>query len=160
MSETQSTAPKTRGWVKWLLILSLGLNLFVVASVAGRALGPHGKHDHRRGPDVGFGAFTESLSRRDRAALRDEFLKAAPDFRERREEVREDFARLVAALRADPWDQATVDFVIEAQGARTTERLDLGRRLFAEHIARMSPEERKAFADRIEEALENRREKR
>ncbi|SPH17183.1 hypothetical protein DEA8626_00699 [Defluviimonas aquaemixtae] len=157
MAKTEGQGPRMRASVKWLLILSLGLNLFVVASVAGRALGPHGRHDHRRGPDVGFGAYTEALSWRDRSALRDAFLKAAPDYRERREEMRADLGRIVAALRAEPWDQATVEAIIAAQGARAAERLDLGRRLFAEHLAGMSPDERHAFAERIEEALENRR---
>lgn len=154
MAETDRQGPRKRRWVTWLLVLSLGLNLFVVASVAGRALGPHGRQGHGRGPDVGFGAYTDALSWRDRAALRDAFLKAAPDFRRRREEMRADLGRIAAALRAEPWDQAAVEAIIAAQGARTAERLDLGRRLFAEHLAAMTPGERRAFADRIEAALE------
>ncbi|OYX42260.1 MAG: hypothetical protein B7Z02_12600 [Rhodobacterales bacterium 32-67-9] len=101
---------------------------------------------------MGFGPFTEALTREDRAALRDAFIAAAPDFRDRRREAEADFARLVTSLRAEPWDRAATEAVLAEQGTRTAERLDLGRRLLLERLSAMTPEARAALADRIEAA--------
>jgi len=149
MAETGGRAGAGR-WKTWALIVSLGVNLFVVALVAGAAL----RHSHppRDGEvrDVGFGPYTAALSPEDRAALRDAFLAAAPDFREKRKELREDIGRLAQSLRATPWDAAATEAILARQGAQLTERLQLGRTLFMERLAAMDPAQRAALADRIE----------
>lgn len=144
---TPEPAPTARGgrWITWALVASLALNLFIVAAVAGVAL----RH-HREVRDVGFGPFTEALTREDRAALRDAFMAAAPGFRDRRREAAEDIAGLAAALRADPWDAAAVEALLARQGARAEERFALGRKIFLDRLGQMTPEERAALADRIE----------
>lgn len=150
MAEADMTKPKPAGrWTTWALIASLALNLFVVAAVAGAGL-RHQRMPHRDVREVGFGPFTDALTREDRAALRDAFIAAAPDFRDMRREAEAGFTRLVAALRADPWDRAATEAVLAEQAARTAERLDLGRRLLVERLETMTPEARAALADRIE----------
>ena len=135
-------------WKTWALVASLGLNLFVAAAVLGAGL----RH-HREGRDVGFGPYTEALSREDRAALRDAFIAAAPDIRDRRRAMAEDMGQLAAALRAQPWNPAVAEAVLSRQGERAEERFVLGRRLFLERLGRMTPEARAALADRIERAM-------
>jgi uncharacterized membrane protein len=149
--ETPKAKAPGRG-LKTALVVSLAVNLLVAGIVGGAVLshGDRGAHDMRR--DVGFGPYTEALSREDRAALFKAFMAASPGFRDMRREVRQDFSRLVGALRAEPWDASAVEAVIDAQTTRTAERLDLGRRLLIERIVQMSPEQRRAFADRIEAA--------
>ncbi|MCU9847771.1 periplasmic heavy metal sensor [Defluviimonas sp. WL0024] len=156
MAEPEKTGKRGGGWLKWALIASLGLNFFVVAVIAGSVAGHHRGGGHWRPHDVGFGPFTEALSREDRAALRDAFLAARPDFRDMRREARGDFERLVASLRAEPWDPAAVSAAMAAQGARTAQRLELGQRLLVERISQMSPEARHKLADRIEAATSRR----
>ncbi|WP_413876464.1 periplasmic heavy metal sensor [Albidovulum sp.] len=141
-------APAGGRWKTWALVVSLGLNLFVAAAVLGAGL----RH-HREGRDVGFGPYTEALSREDRAALRDAFMAAAPDLRDRRRAMAEDMARLAAALRAEPWDPAVAEAVLSQQGERAEERFALGRRLFLERLGGMTPDARTALADRIEHGM-------
>lgn len=135
-------------WTTWALVASLALNLFVVAAVAGAAL----RH-HREVRDVGFGPFTEALTREDRAALREAFMAAAPGFRDRHREAAEDVAGLAAALRADPWDATAVEALLARQGARAEERFALGRKIFLDRLNQMTPAERAALADRIERMM-------
>lgn len=144
---TASPAPGGR-WKTWALVVSMAVNLFVGAAVLGAGL----RH-HREVRDVGFGPFTEALSREDRMALRNAFMAAAPDVRARRREAAENVAQLAAALRAEPWDAATVEELLLRQGSRAEERFALGRRLFLERLAQMTPEARVALADRIERML-------
>ncbi len=143
-------------WLKPVLILSLAFNLFVGAVIVGSAIGHH-KRPHPGVRDVSFGLFTEALDRDDRKALREAFFRAAPDIRDRRREAREDYESLIAALRADPWRQEQVEETFGAQEARMVERFALGRRLLGERIAQMSPAERAALAERMEDILEDRR---
>ncbi|MGB3313754.1 MAG: periplasmic heavy metal sensor [Albidovulum sp.] len=141
-------------WTKIILVLSLAMNLFVIALVVGASFGHHRWHRPHSGvSDVGVGLFTEVLTRRDRAALRDAFLAAAPDFREQRRAAQDDFTDLAEALRQDPLDLALVDTLVARHGTRIAERIDLGRRLLSERIGQMSASERADFADRIDARL-------
>lgn len=153
MNETNGTKAAVPGagrGVRIALILSLTLNVLIVGIVGGAILGHPGRDDVRRVRDVGFGPYTQALSPEDRAALREAFVKAAPDFRNRREETRADMARLAAAIRADPYDRAAVETVMNAQAVQIEERLQLGRGLMLDRLDAMGPEARAAFADRLE----------
>ena len=76
--------------VRIALAISLGVNLAVVGVFAGAMLRDgHGM----RGSmvrDLGFGLFTEALSREDRRAMRDSLFERAPDIREARRVQRAD----------------------------------------------------------------------
>ena len=149
-----AAAPKPR---RWLLPLSLALNLLVVGIVAGAAV-RHAFDDD--GPmmvrDLAFGPFTEALSHKDRAELRRSFLQRAGDLRDLRPESRDDFNGLLATLRETPFDLAAVKGLMAAQSDRMAERLGLGQDLLVERIAAMSDAERTAFAERLEAALQHR----
>ncbi|WP_347310520.1 periplasmic heavy metal sensor [Defluviimonas sp. SAOS-178_SWC] len=152
MADADGSKAKPGGrWMIWALIASLAVNLFVVATVVGAGMRHH-RMPHGDVRDVGFGPFTEALTREDRAALRDAFIAAAPDFRDARRAAEANFDRLVASLRADPWDRTATEAVLAERGARTSERIELGRRLLVERLAAMTPEVRAALADRIEAA--------
>ncbi len=60
---------------------------------------------------------------------------------------------LCRALRAEPFDPAALDRAVDALRNRGEQRIALGQRLMMERIAQMSPDERRAFADRLDEAL-------
>ena len=72
------------------------------------------------------------------------------DRRDMRREERADRAALVAALRADPFDPEALDDVAARMQARTLARLDLGQQLIRDHVLAMTPEQRRAFADRLD----------
>lgn len=151
-----ATLPKSGRGMKIALILSLTLNLLGLGIVGGAMFahgGPDGPHGVR---DIGFGPYTEALSDDDRRALREAFLKAAPDFRKGREEARADIEALAAAIRAEPYDRAAVEAVMGDQAERIEKRLELGRGLLLDRLDAMGPEARAALADRIEKMRKKR----
>ena len=134
------------------LALSVALNLLVVGVVAG-ALLRDGDPRGRVVRDLDFGPFTEALSPRDREALRREFVARAPEMREIRQEIRADLETLLGVLRREPFDAAMLQAVMDNQQGRMARRIEIGRELLVERLATMSPEERGAFADRLEQRL-------
>lgn len=144
--------PRTRGWVKILLAVSLALNL----AVAGMAIGAFVRNG---GPppgrdDMGLGPLAEALAPADRRALRKAFVDHFPEFRKGREALRADFDALLLALRADPFDPAALDAALSVITTRNTERLSSGREIMADYLKTMPDTARAEFADRLEKALE------
>lgn len=150
-------APKpgsTGRWLRIALAVSLAVNLAIVGMMAGamfRSGGPPSGVMMAR--DVGFGPFTDALSKEDRSKLRRAFLAAAPEMRDSRRAVRADFAELLAQLRASQFDEEALRDVFDRQNARNAERLELGQRLIFDLVVSMKPEARVAFADRLEQSL-------
>lgn len=145
-------APRLSRRIRWLLIGSLTLNLVVVGAVAGVALRFAGG-DRMPAPaerTLGFGPWSGGLERQDYRALRKGFEAAGQDLRGLWREERADRAALVAALRAEPFDSKALDDVAARMQARTLARLDLGQRLIRDHVLAMTPDQRRAFADRLE----------
>lgn len=153
MSDPNSTRPvsATPRGVKIALALSVALNL----AVAGLAVGAWlGDGPHRGMPrDMSFGPFSEALDSDDRRALRKALLARLGEFRGQREAARAEFQALLTALRADPFQPEALKTALAALEARNAERLDLGRSLIEARLIEMTPEERAAFADRLEKGL-------
>ena len=141
---------------RWVLPLSLTANLLVVGLIGGAAL-RHAFEEGGGGPmavrDLAFGPFTAALTRDDRDALRRSFTTRAGELRDLRPAGRAEFDRLLAALRAVPFDLAVVKAEMSRQRERMAERLGLGQDLLVERIAAMSDGERAEFADRVAGAL-------
>lgn len=137
--------------LKIALALSLALNLCVAGVVAGAWLrdGP----PHGGGKDYGLGPLSEALTRDDRKAMREIFVERHPDIREDRREAKAEFGVVVAALRAVPFDPVALDAALAGVAARNQSLLDTGRELVAERLKSLSPAERLAFADRLEDRL-------
>jgi uncharacterized membrane protein len=148
-------APPSGRGMKIALAISVALNLCVVGVVAGAWLrdGPGG---HGMPRDLSFGPFSEALSLEDRRALRKALIDRAPGFREARAAAQAEFAALLEALRASPFDPAAVQTALAAIEARNAGRLELGRSLIEARIAQMSEADRLAFADRLENGLRRR----
>lgn len=143
-------APTSRG-VKIALALSVALNL----AVAGLAVGAWLGDGPRRGMphDMSFGPFSAALDDADRRALRRALLDRLGEFRQQRKAAEAEFATLVASLRAEPFDPAAMQAALTAIESRNAERLHLGRSMIETRLIEMSPEERQAFADRLERGL-------
>ena len=107
------------------------------------------------GPRTSAG-LAEALSPQDRRALRREFLSRAPEFRAARQEARAEFDRLLAALRAEPFDPAALTSALAAIQTRNSDRLELGRSLIETRLLTMEEADRRAFADRLDAALRRR----
>ncbi len=148
-TQTPVQATASRG-VKIALAISLALNL----AVAGLAIGARLGGGHRDMPrDMSFGPFSEALDSSDRRAIRRALLDRMGEFRTSRAEARSEFETLLGTLRADPFDAEAMKTALSAIEARNAQRLDLGRSLIETRLIEMSPEDRQAFADRLEKGM-------
>ena len=151
-----TTRPATARWVKVLLALSLALNLAILGMVGGAFLrdGPRQRDMPR---DLSFGAFNEALSREDRRELRRAFMDRADEFRTGRAAAQAEFAALLTALRADPFDPAVLKTALQSIERRNADRLAIGRELVEGRIVALTTAQRLAFADRLEASLTRKR---
>lgn len=159
---SDSPAPRAPGrWLKAALVVSLALNLAVAGMIAGALLGE--RRDTRRPPatemarDLGLGPYTRALETEDRRALGDAVrarVRAAGGPRAIRSEIRQGFAEVLDAIRAEPFDPDRVADLIAAQGARAEARRELGAALLVERLAGMDAARRAAYADRLEAGLQ------
>ncbi|MES2434272.1 MAG: periplasmic heavy metal sensor [Pseudomonadota bacterium] len=135
------------------LAVSVALNLGVAGLFAGSFLKEHdGPRDVR---EIGFGPFSEALSREDRKALRKALLARMPEMRQARQEAGQDAQNLLAVLRAEPFDPGQLSAVLEAQRLRMAGRFEVGQGLMRDLLVAMTPEARRAFADRLEKRLQH-----
>ncbi len=149
--------PPLRPLTRIVLILSLGLNLAVFGIVAGVAIN-HSMHPPRAAVrDLGFGPFTEALTPADRHALYLDFRASFKDFDSQRQQMRADMDGLVASLHSDPFDVAGFQAVMARMKTRTDERLAVGQKLLIDHIQAMTPADRSAFADRLQDVITHHR---
>ncbi|MFT4782859.1 MAG: putative membrane protein [Paracoccaceae bacterium] len=163
MSDTK-TPPETRlgdaspgrRWVRWLLIASLGVNLAVAGVVGGAILS--GEHDRERPQrfvrDLGFGPYGQALTKDQIAALRPEIRSRRSELRQTQRKLRQGFSETVKLLRLEPFDPARLSALIAQQGLAAGALQQIGRELLIERIAAMSPQDRLAFADRLETGVE------
>ena len=139
--------------LRWALVLSLALNLLIVGVIAGAVVNARRRPRAPTVADVGFGPFTQALSPEDRRALRDAFVGRLPEMRDARRAMRAELQALVDALRAETWNEAATVAAFESLRSRTEERIAVGQDLLIARIAAMSPAERAAFADRLENLM-------
>ncbi|MBT8415222.1 MAG: periplasmic heavy metal sensor [Boseongicola sp.] len=145
-------SPPKRRWVMPLLAVSLVVNMLIVGIVAGFfiANGP-GKGDRLEGPArslVGT-PFIRALEPENRRALGREILRDETRLRENRSALRARFEALLAALKADPFDPDAVQSILREQRDIALRRQNIGEALLVDQLAKLSPEERAAYADRL-----------
>lgn len=151
----KTTGVKTAPWVKVALVASLALNLAVAGVVAGAVL------NHRRdgGPemrpqtDAVYGAYAHALGRKDRRAIFEAMRTRPGDFRAVQAARAQGFARVIDALRAEPFDMSVLKSVLDEQLAQATARQSLGQELLLERIEAMSADDRAEFATRLQDVL-------
>jgi len=144
------------GKLKALLITSLTVNFLVLGAVLGVVI------EHRREPPppersldaITFGPLGGAFDRDDRAAMRQAARAQGADLVALRQEMRGDFARLLAALKADPFDPAALQAVLSQMQARTEKRMEMGQSLMLARVAAMTPEQRVALAERLSRGIE------
>ncbi|WP_377608772.1 periplasmic heavy metal sensor [Pseudohalocynthiibacter aestuariivivens] len=155
--EQQMEKPRSKIWPKVLLAVSLSLNLLVIGIIAGTVLkfGPGGHHRHR-GLDLDVQPMIQALSRSDRAALRRSFAREMTTVREARADLPSRAESILQALRTEPFDQAALQTVLDAQKQQLAERHKAGQQILFDQISAMSERERATYADRLEEEFSRR----
>ena len=163
MSNSDLSEPKRRapGWMRILLGVSLALNLLVLGSVLGMALRLGGPKGPDGPPPRSIGSLLyRELPREDRRDLRAEsrqILSASGS--ERGPSPEEELAVIDAGLRANPFDPAVIERVLEANGHRVFDQHKAFKSAWLDHVAGMSAAERADYADRLQEAFERRQER-
>jgi len=156
---TPEAVKRSRRWPKVLLVVSLFFNLLVLGAVAGAHLrdgrepGRYPASDRAAMHATGFAPFFDALPREARGefgkALRARGASARPD----RAALEAEFAQIITVLKAEPFDRAALETVMAAQQARVSTRVEAGRVALLDVLARMSPAERSAFAERMEQRV-------
>jgi len=163
--DTPPPAGRRRGWLKAALVVSVALNLGFIGLAAGNYAAHHRDRDSGTARDglsdralatLGLRVYATALDRGDRRAMLRTLAGRRDELQAGRAALRESFGALVAALRADPFEPAAVSATLEAQGRHAAAQLRVGREVLVGRIAAMDPAERRAFADRIEAAIERR----
>jgi len=135
-------------WVKVLLAVSLALN-FAIAGFVGGSFMRVQREAREEGPGAGF-AFVRALEREDRRVT----LRNMRDVsRAARRESRQEMAQILEIIRADTLDEAALRVLLEDQVARVGQvQMRMSGRVL-DLVVAMSPDARKAYADRVEEFL-------
>lgn len=142
---------KGRGrWMRVLLLVSLALNLLIVGVVAGAILGRDGDRRGARGSMPS--PLYRALDTEDRRDLLRELREAG--FRNGSgTATRRRAGRLLEVLRQDTFDRDAFIAVLEEHRETTMAWQEAGATLIADHLAGKTPEERRAYADRLERRM-------
>ena len=132
-----------------LLIGSLALNLLVVGVVAGTFFTGGGSGGSQRF-DLTAGPLTRALEGERRDAVRTALQESGAFARRDRSEIREDMQVLLTTLRADDFDEAAFRDVLSRQRTRLQSGQNAVLDAVTSQIDDMGPDERAAFADRLE----------
>ncbi len=155
-----------RRWVPIALAVSLALNLLV----AGMFLGVWIKSPEKPAPgatndarllrddarllrDLGLGPFLSAFPPDSRRRVAQRIRAEVGSLADGRAALVRELKEMLDLMRADPFDPEALARVVEAQKQRLHQRADVGREVVLEAIIQMSPEERRAYADRLERAL-------
>lgn len=159
MTDPTDTPPKPpRRWLLPLLFVSLAANLLIIGMVAGAFLSPDGprrsdSEDRRAVRGVLGEPFFQALPRSERREMLRDVIANRDQLREGREALRARVDSFLAALRADSFDRAEVERLLAEQRQAASRRQDFGEGLLLDRLETMTPDERAAYADALEERL-------
>lgn len=147
------------GWTRAILIGSLLLNLVLIGAIAGAGFSHREARDirdRRLGGDTGVALLFEALPPDERRALRRAVMSDLREGGAIRQEVVADTRAMLAAIRSEPFDRSALEPVLERQRQRVTRLFEVGWGQMIDALERMSPAERAAYADALEQAIRRR----
>lgn len=154
MSETPKT-PVVRRRLRIVLFASLALNLVIVGLVVGVIAngGPPERAGHRdRDPVM---PYTRAFNEDQRRSLRNAYRNAlAPRSGSDKPDLVSGYRQAVEVLRADPFDVSRLNDVVGQQRDHADRRQKAGQDILTSFLSAMTPEERNAYADRLEVEVE------
>jgi uncharacterized membrane protein len=152
MTEAGLPAPsRIPGWLRLVLVVSLGLNLAVGGLFAGQWLRGAAVPD-RVVPMTVFGLrqIIRALPPADQVAFRDAARGLSERIRPVRDALSEDRNRWVALLRAEPFDAEAVRALIRSQTTRMSEATLMAGDEIIATLAKLPPDARQRFAEAAE----------
>lgn len=160
MAEQQLKTGK-RPLLRLALGISLALNLAIIGAVAGTAYRFAGGPGGRDGRDMhSYGAtYVRALPREARQGIR-EALKSQRSDLPSRSERRALYAELLEVLRAPDFDAETIKALFVMQQETALKVQSAAQQAWLKEVSAMSVADRNDFADRLEEMLKRKSEKR
>ncbi|MFN3662874.1 periplasmic heavy metal sensor [Yoonia sp.] len=151
--QAKTVARPSRIW-RIVLVVSLALNLAVVGVIAGAVVsGRFGDGPPRR-IDFGLGPVARALTSEERREIGRELRPQRGALGDH--DFRAQMAAMTAALRAEPYDGAMMQALMEDQAAHLAQMQASARRAVLDMIAAMTPERRRSFADQLEQEWQRR----
>ncbi|TCL10167.1 putative membrane protein [Shimia isoporae] len=152
---TQIDEKKQRRPLRGLLVASLAVNLLVLGVIGGAVLSHRGGHGgDGPGAKERFGTpYVQALSREDRRAVGRAIRQSYRDGGHTLMGDRALYLQTVEVLRSDAFDPVVLNDTLRDIDRSAEGRRDLARAKLVERISAMTPEERSAYADRLEEVL-------
>jgi uncharacterized membrane protein len=137
-------------WVKIVLATSLALNLLIAGAVVGFALREGPNRDGRSA----MGYATPYVAALPREARRGVFRAIRSDEAlPRRSARRAQYAEMMAALRADPFELDLVQAILTRQAQSVDRFQGVAQSAWLEAVQGMSAQERLTYAEEVEEVL-------
>jgi uncharacterized membrane protein len=143
---------KSKRLQRFMLVGSLALNLLIIGVVVGFALSG-GKPGQGQRFDLTVSPLTRAMEGERRDAVRDSLRNSGAFERDDRSGMRRDMGALLAALRADEFDDVAFRAVLLRQRDRLRTGQETVLAAVSAQIDNMSASERAAFADRLEEQM-------
>ncbi len=158
MAQDINTEKKPRrNWLKIALLTSLVVNLLFVGLVVGAVAGKHRDDGRKDRSDVRvlreLGPYGRALPDTRRDALVSAMRPSREDRQDMGRQLRGGFQEILRLLREDPFDDLAYADQLANQQALIDNRILVGQSALLEQIRLMSPEERRAYADKLERDL-------
>lgn len=150
MAETDNAIAKPKRLWRVVLAISLALNLAVVGIIAGSIVSGRFGDGPPRSFDLGLGPMSRALEPKERRDigrnLRENRVLRDYDLRGRVDGI-------VAALQAEPFDEAALRALLAEQASRVANVQVKAQDAFVAVVADMTPERRAIFAETLREEL-------
>ena len=155
MSDDLDKPKKGPRWAKIALGVSLSLNLLV----AGLAIGTFSNVKKNGGPmrpGEAAGAYTYALSPQDRRSIGKAISERNRSGDKTRDQIVAEYQNMIDVLTADEFDREAARQILDRQFNFANERRLDSESLLLDHLDTLSLEERKAFAERLQEGAKRR----
>ena len=154
---TDSANPKRRNLWKILFGVSLALNLLIVGALGGALGGAFMRKG--KGPTANHLAsgflYMRALDFKDKRALRKEILRNKDGRKLVKDRNQASFNSAVGMLKSDPFDRAAFENLLDEQAKHAKSRQDSARIALVNHIENMTKEERRIYAQRLKDFIDN-----
>lgn len=146
--------PKARPWLRWVLIVSVTLNLLAVGLIGGAMVRFGGlPKDVHRGVAAGVAIFRE-LPRELRREVQG---KARKTMAHPARTLRSETQSILSLLRADELDVQALTTLMQDRTSRRAAFEKVLQDGYVSAVEQMTLEQRRAYADRVEQALSRKR---
>lgn len=159
-----NTSNMKRNILRLTLIVSLGINVAVIGGAIGLMMRVD-RHFDRSPPAGPASLYVRALSHDSRRALGQSLRRglggseqdvSGPSRATHRQQFEQGYNAALIVLRNNPLDSAALDQVMSNQAHLSQLRLDQARAALVRHLASMTADERRSYADRLEHLIQSR----